>query len=79
MALDETAAATIMHPQVDQTGEARMVDQERWAAIRRLFSEERVSISEIGRRLDLDRKTVRRSLRQTTWHPISGLLWRRPC
>jgi hypothetical protein len=28
MALDETAAATIMHPQVDQTGEARMVDQE---------------------------------------------------
>jgi transposase len=46
-----------------------MVDQERWAAIRRLFSEERVSISEIGRRLDLDRKTVRRSLRQTTWQP----------
>ncbi|MCW5767014.1 MAG: IS21 family transposase, partial [Phycisphaeraceae bacterium] len=31
--------------------------------------EERVSISEIGRRLDLDRKTVRRSLRQTTWQP----------
>ena len=46
-----------------------MVDQERWAEIRRLFNEERVSISEIGRRLDLDRKTVRRSLRQTTWQP----------
>ncbi|HRB16340.1 MAG TPA: hypothetical protein PK224_11160 [Nitrospira sp.] len=44
-----------------------MVDQERWAEIRRLFDEERVSISEIGRRLDVDRKTVRRSLRQPTW------------
>lgn len=46
-----------------------MVDQERWAEIRRWFHEERVSISEIGRRLDLDRKTVRRSVRQTAWHP----------
>ncbi len=46
-----------------------MVDQERWAEIRRLFYEERVSISEIGRRLDLDRKTVRRSVRQPTWQP----------
>ena len=46
-----------------------MVDQERWAEIRRLRQSEQVSISEIGRRLDLDRKTVRRSLRQATWHP----------
>ncbi|MFO0698806.1 MAG: IS21 family transposase [Nitrospira sp.] len=46
-----------------------MVDQERWAEIRRLRQDEQLSISEIGRRLDLDRKTVRRSLRQTTWHP----------
>jgi hypothetical protein len=46
-----------------------MVDQERWAESRRLCNEERVSIAEIGRRLDLDRKTVRRSLRQTTWQP----------
>ena len=46
-----------------------MVDQERWVEIRRLFLEERVSISEIGRRLDVDRKTVRRSLRQATWQP----------
>jgi len=69
MGLDETSASTIMRAQVDQSGEARMVDQGRWAEIRRLFHEERVSISEIGRRLDVDRKTVRRSLRQTTWHP----------
>ncbi|WP_447986109.1 hypothetical protein [Nitrospira sp. Nam74] len=46
-----------------------MVNQERWAAIRRLFNEERVSISEIGRRFDPDRKTVRSHLRQTTWRP----------
>ena len=58
MGLDETRASTIMRAQVDQSGEVCMVDQERWAEIRRLFQEERVSISEIGRRLDLDRKTV---------------------
>lgn len=46
-----------------------MVDQERWAEIRRLYHEARVSIAEIGRRLDVDRKTVRRSLRQATWQP----------
>ena len=69
MGLDEARESTIMRVQVDQSGEACMVDQERWAEIRRLFHEERVSISEIGRRFDLDRKTVRRNLRQTTWHP----------
>ncbi len=69
MGLDETSASTIMRAQEDQPGEACMVDQERWAEIRRLFYEERVSMSEIGRRLDLDRKTVRRSLRQLTWQP----------
>lgn len=69
MGLDETRESTIMRAQMDQSGEVRMVDQERWAEIRRLFEAERVSIAEIGRRLDLDRKTVRRSLRQTTWQP----------
>lgn len=46
-----------------------MVDEERWMEIRRLRDETRVSISELARRVDLDRKTVRRSLRQTTWQP----------
>lgn len=69
MELDETNETTIMRPQVDQPGEVCMVDQERWVEIRRLCDEERVSISEIARRMDLDRKTVRRSLRQTTWQP----------
>ena len=58
-----------MRVQVNQLGEARMVDQERWAEIRRLYDEERVSISEIGRRLDVDRKTVRHHLRHATWRP----------
>lgn len=69
MELDETNETTIMRPQVDQSGEVCMVDQERWVEIRRLCDEERVSISEIARRMDLDRKTVRRSLRQTIWQP----------
>lgn len=66
MELDETNETTKMRPQRDQ---AHMVDQERWVEIRRLFNEERVSISEIGQRVDVDRKTVRRSLRQPTWQP----------
>jgi hypothetical protein len=69
MGLDDVGDSTIIHPQVDQLGEVHMVDQERWAEIRRLFHEERVSISEIGRRVDLDRKTVRLSLRHATWQP----------
>ena len=69
MALDETRATTIMQPQGKHTGEVCMVDQERWAEIRRLRHDERVSISEIGRRLDVDRKTVRRNLQHTTWQP----------
>lgn len=69
MALDETRAMTIMRPQMNHTEEVCMVDQERWAEIRRLHEEERVSLSEIARRLDWGRKTVRRSLRQPTWQP----------
>jgi transposase len=69
MKLDETRETTIMQPQGNHTGEVCMVDQERWAEIRRLRHDEQVSISEIGRRLDVDRKTVRRHLRQTTWQP----------
>lgn len=69
MGLDEMSESIIMRTQGDHAGEACMVEPERWAEIRRLYDEERVSISEIGRRVDLDRKTVRRQLRQTTWRP----------
>lgn len=69
MELDAGKKTTIIPSQENHTREVCMVDQERWAEIRRLFQEERVSISEIGRRLDLDWKTVRRWIRQTTWQP----------
>ncbi len=69
MELDETRETTIMPPQGHHLGEVCMGDQERWAEIRRLRADERSSMSEIARQLDVDRKTVRRSLRQTTWQP----------
>jgi transposase len=47
--------------------EVPMVRQERWEEIRRLWFRERVPIAEIARRLDLDRKTVRRCLRAPEW------------
>ena len=50
-----------------------MVWQERWEEICRLAFRERVPIAEIARRLDLDRRTVRRCLRAATWTP-----YRRP-
>jgi DNA-binding transcriptional regulator LsrR (DeoR family) len=66
MAFDETRERTITPPQSHHTGEVCMVNQERWMEIRWLLQEEPVSLSEIAWRLDLDRKTVRRSLRQAT-------------
>ena len=50
-----------------------MVRQERWDEIHRLASSERMAIAEIARRLELDRKTVRRCLREPDWEP-----YRRP-
>ena len=44
-----------------------MVQEDRWQEIHRLFRDEKVSIAEIGRRMELDRKTVRRCLKQTQW------------
>ncbi len=48
-----------------------MVGQERWQEIHRLFREERIPVAEIARRLNLDRKTVRRCLQQATWQPYT--------
>jgi transposase len=51
--------------------EEPMVREERWQEIHRLFREERQPIAEIARQLDLDRKTVRRCLRQAVWAPYA--------
>jgi hypothetical protein len=49
--------------------EGFMVGEDRWQEIRRLHHDDHVPIGEIARRLDLDRKTVRRCLKQTAWRP----------
>jgi len=64
----ERPAATI-GAEVTLCEEVPMVRRERWEEMRRLWVAERVPIAEIARRLDLDRKTVRRCLRATAWQP----------
>lgn len=49
------------------TPETDVLSKDRWEAVRRLHDEQ-VSISEIARRLDIDRKTVRKMLR-SDWKP----------
>jgi len=56
-------------PEVTPHQEVPMVRQERWEEIRRLALRERVPLAEIARRLELDRKTVRRCLQDTEWQP----------
>lgn len=51
-----------------QDTEAGVVGKERWQEIRRLHEEGR-TVSAIARQLELDRKTVRRWLRRTSWAP----------
>lgn len=46
-----------------------MVQEDRWREIHRMAHEEQLPIAETARRLDLDRKTVRRCLKQETWRP----------
>lgn len=62
-------ASITVDPEGKPLGEVVMVGQERWQEIHRLFREGRVPLAEISRRLDLDRKTVRRCLRRETWQP----------
>ncbi|NLH79112.1 MAG: IS21 family transposase, partial [Acidobacteria bacterium] len=46
-----------------------MVGKASWDEIRRLKEAEGLSVAELARRFDLDRKTVRRCLRGEEWHP----------
>lgn len=65
--------AGTMAPEARRLEEERMVQEDRWREIHRMARDEQLPIAEIARRLDLDRKTVRRCLRQETWRP-----YRRP-
>ncbi len=58
-----------MGPEARRLEEERMVPEDRWREVQRMAREEQLSITEIARRLDLDRKTVRRCLKQTEWQP----------
>jgi transposase len=67
MSIEIEVGTGTIGPEVTPHQEVPMVRQERWEEIRRLSFKERVPIAEIARRLDLDRKTVRRCLRATEW------------
>ncbi len=69
MSTEMERPATTIGAEVTLCEEVPMVRRERWEAIRRLWVSERVPIAEIARRVDLDRKTVRRCLRDTAWQP----------
>jgi DNA invertase Pin-like site-specific DNA recombinase len=58
-----------MGPEARRPEEERMVQEDRWRGIHRMARDEQLPIAEIARRLDLDRKTVRRCLRQEAWQP----------
>jgi transposase len=68
MSIEIAGTPGTIGPEVTPSQEVPMVRQERWEEIRRLFRE-RMAIAEIARRLDLDRKTVRRCLRDAAWQP----------
>ena len=57
----------IIGPRGLAPGEEPMVQEDRWNEIHRLHGQEHVSIAEIARTLDVDRKTIRRCLRQASW------------
>ena len=62
-----TTTATI-DPERQMRGEVEVIGRDRWEEIRRRAGEG-ASIRAIARALDLDRKTVRRCLRQREWKP----------
>ena len=63
--------ATTIDPERQMLGEVEMVGQDRWEEIHRRAGAG-ASIRAIARELDVDRKTVRRCLRQTEWKPYQG-------
>ena len=69
MTFEKTASGNAMNPQVQWTEESRMVGRELWESIRRMRKIEGLKVSALARRFEVDRKTVRRCLRETSWQP----------
>ncbi len=65
MSLEIAVEVGSIGPKAIPHEEVPMVRQERWQEIRPLWIRERVPIAQIARQLDLDRKTVRRCIRDT--------------
>jgi transposase len=65
--MEEVTDRAILNLEGGALEEERMVQEERWKEIHRMWSQEGLPIAEIARRLDLDRKTVRRCLSQDRW------------
>ena len=63
-----STTATMIDPERSMLGEVEMVGRERWEEIHRRAGAGG-SIQSIAHELDVDRKTVRRCLRQTEWKP----------
>jgi transposase len=69
MSTETAPLATSVGPERTALGEELIVGRERWEEIRRARASERLTVSAIARRFDLDRKTVRRCLRLDAWQP----------
>jgi transposase len=69
MSQEQAEKSGSLPTQEQSPGEVGMVTKERWEMIQRWFWQERLSVSEISRRLDVDRKTVRYWARQSQWKP----------
>ena len=69
MDVGQHTPALAIVPAAPSRGEERMLHDDRWTEIHRLHDAEGRSVSAIARLLELDRKTVRRCLRQPTWTP----------
>lgn len=69
MTFSRTQSGPTIASRVHWTEESRMVGRELWEEVRRAHGVEGLSISALARRFGLDRKTVRRCLREKSWRP----------
>src|SRR6267143_1254779 len=58
-------------PESTPLGEGRMVREDCWRQVHRLFHVEQRAKAKIARQLGLDRKTVRAILQATAWQPYT--------
>src|SRR2546422_3873795 len=66
-----TAATADTGPEVTPLGEGRMVREDCWREVHRLFHAERRSEAQIARQFQLDRKKVRGIFGEPAWQPYA--------